>query len=326
MHSGVERGRRPERELLLGVCVLFLCAAGCAANASRGGGTAVVGAKDAPQLAAAVHFREYKLPLRADRLADPTGDAERFWAVAAREAERQGGRVEKAQRRPKPSRAELVLLDTPEDTLFHSGLVLRRRGRTQPGGTATYELTLTSQSTDIRAAHGAPIHASGANPSTLRFEEEVLVDPAHPGLGRSIWTLESTVRKPDRSRDLTIADVSEVFPATAGRLGPATTPLAPVGGLRIEQIEVELGELVFGQTHVAPSVLIWRDRTSGTVIAAEYNFVEKIPDYWSQPAPDATAVRAYFASLQTAERDWIGTSPSNADALYARAGRSPSLN
>lgn len=321
LRSGGERGRAPRRASRFGIGVLALIVSGCAAGASRSGGGPAAGAREAPQLAAAVHFREYKLPLRADRMVDPAAGAEQFWQVAAREAERQGARVEKAQKRPKPARAELVLLDTPDERFFRSGLVLRRRGRDHvPGGTATYELTLTSQSPDIRTAHAAPIQASGVNPSTLRFEEEVLVDPGHPGGGRSVWSLESTVRKPDRSRDLTLGDVSEVFPATAGRLGPSATPLAPVGGLRIEQIEVELGELVFGETRVAPVVLVWRDRSSGSVIASEYNFTEKIPDYWAQPKADALAVRAYFTSLQSAARDWLGPSASNAEALYARAG------
>jgi hypothetical protein len=179
-------------------------------------------------------------------------------------------------------------------------------------------MTLKSRSPDIVTARAAPIEAAGGLPSSFDFKEEVLIDSGGPSGSRPMWSLESRVRRTGSARELTLADVAEIFPGTAG-LGDPSTPVSSVGGIRIEQIEVELPAITFGSVAVRPSLIVWRDRDAGVVIAAEYAFTEKIADYWSQPGADVSAIRAYFAALQRGAADWTAPTPTKTAAVYAWA-------
>jgi hypothetical protein len=317
-HSGGER-RRAARRDAAALVLLTLIVAGCAVG-SAGRQAPQVRAEDAPEVAAQVRSRDYKLPLRPERAADPGAAAAQLWSIAKPAAERLGAKVASVKKSPKPSRDEVVVLDTADHTFRRHGLVLRRRGRASvPGGSATHEMTLASRMPDIRAARAAPVEPAGGMASSLDFKEEILVDPARPGGSKPVWSLESCVRQANGARDLTLADVSELFPQTTGRLGAATTPVSPVGGLRIEQVEIELPTLTFGATAVRPALLVWRDRDGGAVIAAEYGFTEKLADYWNEPHADANAIRAYYAALQSAAADWIAPTATKVGAVYDRA-------
>ena len=81
--SGVERRSGP---WTLAVLVALLLAAGCG-PAGRPRGPVIVGAREAPQLASAVHFRSWVLPLDPQRVSAPRGPME-FWEAVAAEVRR----------------------------------------------------------------------------------------------------------------------------------------------------------------------------------------------------------------------------------------------
>lgn len=300
--------RRAARRLAPAILAAAVACA-CGLPGARERGPRIVGAADAPQVAGAVHFREWRLPLDPGRLADPAA-VQRFWRLASGEAGRAGGRVEPVRVPAKPARDQIVVLDTADGSLARHGLILRRRGREpRPGYTANAEFTLKSRSTDIGAAHAAPVQASSRFPSTQRFEEEIVVASAPGDSAPSLWSFEGSVRKLERDRTLTIGDLGELFPGTLGRLGPASSPLVPAGNVRVEQFETELPPIAFGAARVKPVVLVWLEVGSGAPIGAEFSLTEKLPDYWAQPAGEKAAIGAYVASLRTAARDWMPAAP-----------------
>lgn len=311
--SGVERRSGP---WTLAVLVALLLAAGCG-PAGRPRGPVIVGAREAPQLASAVHFRSWVLPLDPQRVSAPRGPME-FWEAVAAEVRRQGGVVEAPRNPPKPVRDLIAILDTPEQALRANRLVLRRRGRDRRGADpATCELTLEGRSTDIREAHAAPVQSSGTEPFTQRFKEEILLaPPAQPGTAVSLWSLEGNVRRLDRGKTLTLADLASIFPGTAGRLGPPSAPLLAVNGTNIEQRETDLGTIVFGATRARASVVLWRDVATKTPLAADFELAEKLPEFWAQPPSEANSVRATMAALQVNARAWLGSTPARADVVY----------
>ena len=78
---------------------------------------------------------------------------------------------------------------------------------------------------------------------------------------------------------------------------------------RLEQREVDLGTIVFGATRARASVLLWREAGSKTPIAADFELVEKIADFWSQSPADASSVRDTMTGLQAAAGGWLGSMP-----------------
>ncbi len=310
----------PRRAARTALLMLALAAAiGCSAPSSRPGrpvsSPAAVAAASAD-----IHWREYRLPLRPERLANAGSAATSFWEIAAPLAERHGASVERKRGALKPSRSEVVRLDTADARLETLGLELRKRGRADaPGGAVNFEFTIESRATDAAVAHASRLEAAPGRPSTLRFKEEVLIDPARPGGMRSVFALESMVRTSDRPLDLRIADVVDLFPGTATSLGDPGTGVAPVDGGHVEQTEIELGAIRFAAgTTVRPSLLVYRDRRSGEVLAGEYTFSERIADYHGQPPADVAALRAYFTALQAEARDWVSISGNGA---FAGGGR-----
>ncbi len=284
------------------------------------------GPVDAPEIAAEIHSREYRVPLREEKLGDTRRAGEDFWAIAARVAEQQGARVERRKSSTRSTRVELVVLDTADQRLRAQGWLLTRRGPKEArGDIATAEVALESQSPDIRIAGRAPIQAAPDHPSTLRFKEEVIADAGRSHGATTLFELESTVRKALPQRDLSLADVVSLFPGTAPRLGNTSAVLEPVGGLRMEKLELDLGEVRLSPTTSAKATLIvLRDRASGDFLGGECVFAEKIADYATQSPAELQAERAYFGALQGAAADWIApATPAGLAAIaYARTPRS----
>ena len=310
--SGADR--RASAWLVAAVAVL-LPLAGCAPARPRG--PAIVGAREAPQAASGVHFRTWVMPLDPGRVDAKRGPMD-FWQLAAAEAKRHGGVVEAPRNPPKPVRDLIVVLDTPDQALRRSGFVLRRRGRDRRGqDPGTCEFTLEARSTDIRVAHATNVQSSGKEPFTQHFAEEVVVTgAAPPGAVPSLWSMEGNVRRYDRGKTMTVGELEALFPGMAGRFGPPDTPLLPVNGTNLEQREVDLGTIVFGATRARATVVLWREAQSRTPIAADFQLVEKLPDFWAQQSPDAQAARATMAGLQSSARAWLGAMPTRAEAVY----------
>ncbi|MFM8408907.1 MAG: hypothetical protein ACKOCT_01405 [Alphaproteobacteria bacterium] len=264
-----------------------------------------------------MHFRSWVLPLDPSRLDGARAPME-FWQMAAAEARRHGGVVEAPRNPPKPVRDLIVVLDTPDQALRRNGFVLRRRGRDRKGqDPGTCELTIEARTPDIRAAHATNVQSSGKEPFTQHFAEEVVVlGSVPPGSAPSLWSMEGNVRRYDRSKTMTVAELEALFPGLAGRFGPPETALLPVNGTNLEQREVNLGTIVFGATRARASLLLWRDSRTRTPIAADFELVEKLTDFWSQSPSDAAAVRDTMTGLQAAARGWVGTMPTRAEAVY----------
>lgn len=297
--------------------MLALLAATVGCGPTRPRGPQIVGAREAPQAAAGVRFRSWVLPLEPSRLEGKRAPME-FWQLAAAEARRHGGVVEAPRNPPKPVRDLIVVLDTPDQALRRSGFVLRRRGRDRKGqDPGTCELTIEARSPDIRAAHAANVQSSGKEPFTQHFAEEVVVlGSAPPGSAPSLWSMEGNVRRYDRGKTMTVGELEALFPGLAGRFGPPDTPLLPVNGTNLEQLEVDLGTIVFGATRARASVLLWREARTRTLLAADFELVEKLADFWSQSPSDARAVRDTMTGLQSTARGWLGSMPTRAEAVY----------
>ncbi|MBU6281347.1 hypothetical protein KGQ64_03815 [bacterium] len=300
---------------LVAALAAVLLAAGCGPVRPRG--PQVVGAREAPQAAAGVHFRSWVLPLDPARLDGKRAPME-FWQIAAAEARRRGGVVEAPRNPPKPVRDLIVVLDTPDQALRRNGFVLRRRGRDRRGqDPGTCEFTLEARTTDIRAAHATNVQSSGKEPFTQHFAEEVVVLGASPpGTSPSLWSMEGNVRRYDKGRTMTVGELQAIFPGTAGRFGAPDAPLLPVNGTNLEQTEVDLGTIVFGATRARAAVVVWREVPTRRPIAADFELVEKLPDYWSQQPADAGAARETMAAVQAAARGWLGSMPTRAEAVY----------
>jgi len=295
---------------------LLLALAGCGPALPRG--PAIVGAREAPQAASGVHFRSWVLPLDPGRMDAKRAPME-FWQLAAAEARRQGGAVEAPRNPPKAVRDLIVVLDTADQALRRAGFVLRRRGRDRRGqDPGTCEFTLEARTPDIRAAHGTNVQSSGKEPFTQHFAEEiVVVGAAPPGASPSLWSMEGNVRRYDKGKTMTVGELQALFPGTTGRLGASPdAPLLPVNGTNLEQSEVVLGTIVFGSTRARAAVVVWRDARTRVAIAADFELVEKLADFWSQPPADARAARETMASLQSAARGWLGSMPTRAEAVY----------
>ena len=309
--------------LALPLLLLFAVAtgvAGCAARTSTRVEDPSVVAQETAAAQAGVQWREFKLALRPDSVGDVGSAAKKFWAIASPLAEKHGARVRPPRKPFKQSKQEVALLDTEDSRLKSQGLILRKRGRDDaPGGSPACEYTLKRRSADVRVAFAstASLQPADGKPAAVKLKDEVVVDPARAGAARNVYAAESTVRTTLRSRKVTVGDVIAVFPGIASSAGSPEAALVPVNGVRIEQVQVDLGEVVFtGGSSVKPMIIVWRERGGGNVVAAEFTFGEKLVDGQSPTPADDKAMHDYFAALQGAARDWVAT-PTQTASIYS---------
>lgn len=222
-----------------------------------------------------------------------------------------------------PKERTILFLDTPDLTLRHNGLLLRRRVKQRSGKT---EYTLKARTEDRYVAAGADLRAGPGLAAESKFEEDIGV----PFVSRFSHSATVTPGEGSESADAplptTLGAAAELFPGVLAtrRDGLACapgTPLVPVNGLEAFERVYTGPSVRLARGHSRPAsatasvaVVLWTKGAKGRVLTAEYSFRCE-DEAEAFPPAVAAAARLFFTGLQ--RLDWCRPGgPTKTQYLY----------
>lgn len=247
--------------------------------------------------------REYKIDLDPAQFSptNPGSDIRRIAAIVARAARDSGATL--GDKREAIEHQTVRYYDVPHQcSLRDAGWVLRERIEG-----AKRELTLKLRRADRAAVIATTVQARGKK-SRTKLEEDI-TPPDHVWLSRS-----ATV---DVDKTVALANAGEavrIFPALSSL--PASTRLAVVNDLSIEQTDVDLPRWRWAALKASPGMTLWATSPGQAFVAAEFSFRVTVPEGKEPDTLDATE-RLYAKLLTTLPR---GADDGTKTAFIYRAG------
>jgi hypothetical protein len=272
-----------------------------------------------------VHYREYKLILRATRFtsAQSVTDFTRLVRHAAEELDVALFREE----RPEPQIREVLFFDTTACDLYNGTFMLRQRTTYRHGWPLDErEVVLKFRHPEVETAAAVDVRPTGGLAHLVKFKEELL--PLRDGLGgiRSLFSHNCTLSDAPALRDRPFQEVAALFPALAPLAVPPDAPLQLVSGLAAEEVLADIGEVHFGHgLRAKANVAVWRDRGPQTPLVGEFAFQCRFERYEELHHKARKRSEEFFRALQLAARDWVQLDATKTGVVYSR-GRAPVSN
>ena len=282
-------------------------------------------AHDLDALYEALHYREFKILLKAADFDEPIGaDVHDYWKLARRVADQLLISVRRSKRESEPQYRDIVFLDTPDFDLYRRGYMLRVR-RPYVGGEpgSAYEVTLKFRSPDIARAAATEVRASAARKSRVKFKEEILLVASELGGMRSIFSRTCQLRARSTPLGKTVRDVAELFPQL-GALGiPASATLAPAAPVPVQEVLYELGEFGFrGAKTAKVKMAVWRNPQTKKILIGEFAYETHFKHYGRlNPVPKLRSERLYRL-LQRETGVWVELGTTKTSLYYGLSGKS----
>lgn len=271
-----------------------------------------------------IHYREFKILLKAEDFSDLGTEVHDYWKLARRVA---GQLLISVRRGPEETVGkvrDIIFLDTPDSDLYRNSLMLRVR-RPYVGGVPgkAYELTLKFRDPEItKAAEEIVVPAKGVAGGRVKFKEEILLVGSALGGMRSIFS--HTCQIPNRTEPIydTLGEYTKIFPGLA-KLGlkPKTKirPAAPVG---VQEVLYDLGEFGFrGAKTAKVNMAVWRDTKSQKIMIGEFAYETHFRHYGRlNPIPKLRSERLYRL-LQRETGAWVELGTTKTAMYYALSGK-----
>lgn len=270
----------------------------------------------------AIHYREFKILLRAEDFSDDLGrDVHDYWKLARRVAGQLLLHVRRGGEEDRPRVREIAFLDTPGSDLWRNSFMLRvRRPLVDGVPDEACELTLKFRDADIfRALEIAP--AAGAMPAKSKFKEEILLVESGLGGMRSVFSHTCQIKGFRGPLPRTFGEARELFPVLSLLPVRPRTRLAPAVGTKVEEALYELGELGFrGPKTAKVDMAVWREASSGRVLVGEFAYETHFRHYGRlNPIPKLRSERLYRL-LQRETGAWVELGTTKTSRYYDLAG------
>ena len=272
-------------------------------------------------LMADIHYREYKILLRPERLFNPHQFEVCWNRVGAIAAALNVGVVASKDGFKRRVR-EVLFYDTPGHDLYRNAFILRKRTFYNDGwADPDHELTLKFRLADHQAAAKANIVSRLHRTADIKFKEELL--PLQEGVGgmRSLFSHNCVLLSPDLVLNQGLDRIAAVFPILADHFPSSDgARMALVNNLSVEEVQVNCGSFDFGHGLVAKaSIAVWRDRSTQTPIVGEFAFQAKFDRYDALHAKAIARSEAFFKAVQTQAQDWVQLGATKTALVYAFA-------
>ena len=282
------------------------------------------GPPDLYALFESIHYREFKILLKAQDFSGDVGaDVADYWRLAREVAKQLLIGIQPSPRAAVAQRRSIVFLDTPDGELYRRSLMLRIRSPfvgERPG--PAYELTLKFRSPDIAAAASVDVNATPKYGGVPKFKEELLLTHSALGGMRSVFSHTCQLKEQSAPLGSTVGDFAKIFPIL-GTLGLSPKKrLAPAAPVPVEEVLYDLGLFGFrGGRSAKVNMAVWRRGDTGEVMIGEFAYETHFRHYGKlHPHPKLRSER-YYRLLQRETGAWVDLGSTKTALYYGLAGK-----
>lgn len=253
-----------------------------------------------------VHYREYKILLRAERFTSRQAFRD-FWKLAHHTAKQLGVGVTTSPEVDDNFIREVLFYDTGHFDLYNHSFILRKRTFYEKGWPRSdHELVLKFRNPDPEVAAAVDVRSTLGGNAKVKFKEELLMLRHQIGGMRSTFSHGVELISPRIILDRGLEDIVKAFPALHTLQVHPKTQMALVNSVAVEELETALGELDFGHGLAAKAtVAVWRNRATEASLVGEFAFQCKFHRYKDLHKKARTLSEEFYKQLQHAAHEWI---------------------
>jgi len=270
-----------------------------------------------------IQCREHKLLLKPERFADEDG-FHKFYKHIHQVAKGIGVHVEKSEKH-EPHMREVVFYDTPHFKLYTDGFILRKRtffkkGHPEPN----FELTIRYRHPDAKVAAAVDMRPLLPCIHTIEFKEAILQLKNQLAGMRMLYANDCKLDTPNVILTQRFEIISQVFPALQKvRSANPKATMGIVNDITVDETLVHLGELDFGgKVRCKASVAIWRNRSTGRDMIAEFGYQLKFEGLASLHRKPRELSEQFFKAIQLECGGWVALGSTKTAMVYGM-GRKP---
>jgi hypothetical protein len=269
-----------------------------------------------------VHYREYKILLRPERLLRPE-KLEDYWKIVHEIAKQFAVKVKTNKDAFDRMIREVLFYDTPGFDLYRNAFILRKRTFYKDGWPEVdHELTVKFRHKDRDTAAAVDIHPRIDGKSEIKFKDEVLPLKDEVGGIRSLYSHNCVLTTPKILLDQGLEDISKVFPAMESIDVSPKTKVELVNNVAVEEVQVDPGYFDFGHgLDAKATIAIWRNRASETSLVGEFAFQAKFHRLDEIHQKAKARSEEFFKAVQTHAPDWVQLGTTKTAMVYG-IGRS----
>lgn len=273
-----------------------------------------------------VHYREYKILLRAERFTSPQGFHD-FWKIARHTAKQLGVGETTSPEADDNFIREVLFYDTDHFDLYNNSFILRKRTFYEKGWPrADHELVLKFRNADPDVAAAVDVRPALGGDAKIKFKEELLLLRHQLGGMRSTFSHGVELISPRLVLDRGLEDILKAFPALRALKVKPKARMALVNSVAVEELEAELGELDFGHDLGAKAtVAVWRNRATEASLVGEFAFQCKFQRYKDVHKKALALSEAFYKQLQHDAHEWILLGTTKTAMVYG-LGSAPVTN
>jgi hypothetical protein len=265
----------------------------------------------------AVHYREYKILLKAEPFATEHGFKEFFKLLRHAAAEMDVALFSDQVASSQHQIREIVFYDTSKFDLYNRAFILRKRTLYRIGlATGDPELALKYRHADLDTAADIDVRPGVDGHYTIKFKEELLPLRDHIGGMRSLFSHNSVLGVSELHAEPSIRNIVHTFPALrAVEMGERKVDL--VNHVAVEEVLADLGELHFGHgLRAKANVASWRRLADDKPFIGEFAFQCRFVRADELHKKAKKRSEEFFTQFQKSARDWVEPGVTKTSLVY----------
>src|SRR5258708_3565481 len=233
------------------------------------------------------------------------------------------------QERPLAIR-EVLFMDSHDFKLYNNAFILRRRIPYQDGfPVGIPEIVFKFRHTDPQKTAALDMRPHINGDYRIKFKAEAL--PLKDALGgmRMLYShnVEFHLNSAVVSDQMSMERIAQALPALHTIPWEKNQRAELVGGMIVEEVLQDIGELDFGNRMVAMSnVALWRSRGDHSPLIGEFAFQLKFRRREDLADQALGRAEAFFLALQAEARDWIQLGATKTGVVYRLKGNPPNAH
>lgn len=268
-----------------------------------------------------IHFREYKIILRADHFQTAQAFVD-FWKIVKHAAKKFGVEAEEAEHAFRSNVREVLFYDTADFALYRNHFIVRLRTHYKDGWPQGIpELTVKFRHPDFEAAAAVDVRpATAGGIARIKFKEELL--PLRETLGgiRSIYSHNCVLAMPREGLNMAVNDLTSSFPGIAAVQAESSAKVELVNDTAVDEIQVDVGELHFGGgLSGKTTIAVWRRRKYEVAFCGEFAFQIRFDKEKDLDKEALRRAEDFYKTLQVDAVDWVSLGTTKTAAVYGLA-------
>jgi hypothetical protein len=264
-----------------------------------------------------VHYREYKILLKPERLFSPER-LEEYWDTVSKIAKHHGVGVTTNPNAFFRLVREVLFYDTPTYDLYRNSFILRSRTFYDNGWPRPdHELAIKFRHADLQTAANVDVRPSVPTDYRIKFKEELLPQKISLGGIRSLYSHNCILTSPLVVLEQGIRDITDFFPALQQLPAHADSRISLVNSVAVEEVQVDVGSFHFGHDLDAKATIaIWRNRATEKSLVGEFAFQAKFKRQDRVHHKALELSETFYKSVQTRAPEWVELGTTKTAMVY----------